>query len=62
MFVLSYHVGSVYAVAAFVGSAFIFGGVTQLAVAVRVQSWRWLFVVIGILGVIAGIITLAWPG
>jgi len=61
MFVLSYRVGSLYAVAAFVGVAFLFGGVTQLAVAGRVTSWRWLFVVAGILGVAAGIITFVWP-
>src|SRR6266496_1719539 len=62
MFVLSYRVGSLYAVAAFVGVAFLFGGVTQLAVAGRVESWRWLFIVAGILGVAAGIITFVWPG
>jgi uncharacterized membrane protein HdeD (DUF308 family) len=61
MFVLSYRVGSLYAVAAFVGVAFLFGGITQLAVAGRVTSWRWLFIVAGILGVAAGIITFVWP-
>jgi len=49
-------------VAAFVGVAFLFGGVTQLAVASRVQSWRWLFVVAGILSVAAGVMTFVWPG
>ncbi|GAB1690944.1 HdeD family acid-resistance protein [Krasilnikovia sp. M28-CT-15] len=62
MFVLSYRVGSVAAVAAFVGAAFVFGGVTQLIVATRVQGWRWLFIVAGVLGVAAGILTFAWPG
>src|SRR6266498_767970 len=62
MFVLSYRVGSLYAVAALVGVGFLFGGITQLAVAGRVRDWRWLFIVVGILAVIAGIITLAWPG
>jgi uncharacterized membrane protein HdeD (DUF308 family) len=61
MYVLSYRVGSLAAVAALVGVAFLFGGVTQLAVATRVQSWRWLFIVGGILGVAAGIVTFVWP-
>jgi uncharacterized membrane protein HdeD (DUF308 family) len=61
MYVLSYRVGSLAAVAALVGVAFLFGGVTQLAVATRVQSWRWLFIVGGILGVAAGIVTFIWP-
>ena len=60
-YVLSYRVGSLAAVAALVGVAFLFGGITQLMVAGRVQSWRWLFVVAGILGVAAGIGTFFWP-
>ena len=60
-YVLSYRVGSLAAVAALAGVAFLFGGLTQLAVATRVQSWRWLFIVAGILGVAAGILTLVWP-
>jgi uncharacterized membrane protein HdeD (DUF308 family) len=61
-FVLSFRVGSLAAVAAFVGVAFLFGGATQLAVATRVHSWRWLYVVVGILGIAAGIVALVWPG
>jgi uncharacterized membrane protein HdeD (DUF308 family) len=60
-YVLSYRVGSLAAVAALVGVAFLFGGVTQLVVASRVRSWRWLFIVGGILGVAAGITTFVWP-
>ena len=62
MFVLSYRVGSLSAVAAFVGVAFLFGGLTQLMVASRVREWRWLFIVTGIMGVAAGIVTFVWPG
>jgi uncharacterized membrane protein HdeD (DUF308 family) len=62
MYVLSYRVGSLAAVAAFVAVSFLLGGVTQLAVAGRVREWRWLFIVTGILGVAAGIITFVWPG
>lgn len=61
MYVLSYRVGSLAAVAALVGVAFLFGGVTQLAVASQVQSSRWLFILSGILGVAAGIGTFVWP-
>jgi uncharacterized membrane protein HdeD (DUF308 family) len=41
--------------------AFLFGGITQLAVASRVQSWRWLFILSGTMGVAAGIGTFFWP-
>ena len=61
MFVLSYNVGSLVAVAAFVGAAFLFGGITQLVVATRAPTLRWLSIVGGILGVAAGIVTFAWP-
>jgi uncharacterized membrane protein HdeD (DUF308 family) len=60
-YVLSYRVGSLAAVAALAGVAFLFGGVSQLMVASRTQSWRWLFIVAGILGVAAGILTFVWP-
>ena len=55
-YVLSYRVGSLAAVAALVGVAFLFGGITQLVVASRVQSWRWLYILSGILRVAAGIV------
>lgn len=61
MFVVSYRVGSLVAVATFVGMAFLFGGVTQLVVASRVHTLRWLSIVGGTLGVAAGIVTFAWP-
>ena len=61
MYVLSYRVGSLAAVAALVGVAFLVGGLSQLVVATRVRSWRWLFILSGILGVAAGIGTFVWP-
>ena len=61
MYVLSYRVGSLAAVAAFVGVAFLFSGISQLVVASRVRSWRWLYIISGILGVVAGIGTFFWP-
>jgi uncharacterized membrane protein HdeD (DUF308 family) len=62
MFVLSYRVGSLAAVAGLVGVAFLFGGITQLMVASRVASWRWLFILGGVLGVAAGGLAFVWPG
>ena len=60
-FVLSYRVGSLAAVAGLVGVAFLFGGIDQLVAAGRVESWRWLFIVTGILALAAGIMTFVWP-
>ena len=62
MFVLSFKVGSLVAVATFVGVAFLFGGVTQLVVASRVPELRWLSILGGTLGVVAGLATFVWPG
>jgi uncharacterized membrane protein HdeD (DUF308 family) len=62
LFVLSFKVGSLVAVATFVGVAFLFGGITQLVVASRVPELRWLSIVGGTLGVAAGIVTFVWPG
>jgi uncharacterized membrane protein HdeD (DUF308 family) len=61
MFVLSYKVGSLVAVATFVGVALLAGGITQLVVASRVPTTRWLSIVGGILGVAAGVVAFAWP-
>ena len=62
MFVLSYRVESLAAVAAFVGVAFLGGGTTQLVAASRVPTMRWLSILGGVLGIAAGLVTLAWPG
>jgi uncharacterized membrane protein HdeD (DUF308 family) len=61
MLVLSYRVGSVLAVAVFVGIGFIYGGATQFLIASAVDSWRWLFIAMGILSVAAAIVTFVWP-
>jgi uncharacterized membrane protein HdeD (DUF308 family) len=62
MYVLSYRVGSLGVVVAFIGVAFLFGGVTQLVLASQVRDWRWLLIVAGILGLAAGIMAFVWPG
>jgi uncharacterized membrane protein HdeD (DUF308 family) len=61
MLVLSYRAGSLTAVAALVGVAFLFGGVSQLIVAGRVETWRPLYIVAGMLAIAAGIMTFVWP-
>ena len=61
MYVLSYRVGSLAVLVAFIGVAFLFGGITQLVLASQVREWRWLLIVAGILGVVAGIMAFAWP-
>ena len=62
MFVLSYNVGSLLALAIFAGVTFIFTGVNQILAAGRAESWRWLYLVGGALSIIAGLIAFAWPG
>jgi uncharacterized membrane protein HdeD (DUF308 family) len=62
MFVLSYNVGSLLALAVFAGVTFIGTGITQLLGAGRAESWRWLYLVGGVLSILAGIIAFVWPG
>ena len=62
MFVMSYRAASLAAVVALAGISFLFGGLSQLVVASQVSEWRPLFIVSGIVGVAAGIVTFAWPG
>ena len=62
MLVLSLRPTTIWSLAILIGIAFIFGGVAQLMVAGRVDSWQWLFYVGAVLSIIAGIIAFAWPG
>jgi len=62
MFVLSYNVGSLLALAVLAGVTFIGTGITQVMTAGRAESWRWLWVVGGVLSIIAGILAFVWPG
>jgi uncharacterized membrane protein HdeD (DUF308 family) len=62
MFVLSYNVGSLLALAVFAGVTFIMTGINQILAAGRVESWGWLYLVGGVLSIIAGIIAFVWPG
>jgi uncharacterized membrane protein HdeD (DUF308 family) len=58
MFVLSYNVGSLLALAVFAGVTFLMTGITQVMAAGRARDWRWLYLVGGALSLLAGI--LAW--
>jgi uncharacterized membrane protein HdeD (DUF308 family) len=62
MFVLSYNVGSLLALAVFAGVTFVMTGITQVLAASRVDSWRWLYLVGGALSIIAGVVAFIWPG
>ena len=62
IFVLSFQLASLVAVATLTGVAFLLGGTTQLVVASRYSAMRWLNIIGGILGLAAGLLTFAWPG
>jgi uncharacterized membrane protein HdeD (DUF308 family) len=59
--VLSFNFNTVLAVAWFAGVAFIFAGISEFFLVTQVQSWKWLWIVLGVISVAAGIIALAWP-
>jgi uncharacterized membrane protein HdeD (DUF308 family) len=46
----------------FCGVTFIGTGITQLLAAGRVEGWRWLCILGGVLSILAGILAFAWPG
>ena len=62
MFILSYNVGSLLALAIFAGVTFIMTGINQILAAGRAEGWRWLYLVGGALSILAGIVAFVWPG
>src|SRR6478672_4271973 len=60
--VLSFNFRTVWAIAIFFGIGFIIGGIMELAVAAVSPGWKWLYITIGIISIIAGIVALVWPG
>jgi uncharacterized membrane protein HdeD (DUF308 family) len=63
MFVLSYNVGSLLALAVVAGVTFIMTGINQILSSGRAEGgWRWLYIIGGALSIIAGIIAFVWPG
>jgi uncharacterized membrane protein HdeD (DUF308 family) len=61
-FVLSFNYRTVWAIALFFGIGFIMGGIMEFAVAAVAPGWKWLYVLIGIVSIVAGLIALIWPG
>jgi uncharacterized membrane protein HdeD (DUF308 family) len=62
VFVLTYNVGSLLALAVFAGVTFVMTGITQVLAAGRVDSWKWLYLIGGVLSILAGIMAFIWPG
>jgi uncharacterized membrane protein HdeD (DUF308 family) len=61
-FVLSFNYRTVWAIAVFFGIGFIIGGIVELGIAAVAPGWKWLYILIGIVSIIAGVIALMWPG
>jgi uncharacterized membrane protein HdeD (DUF308 family) len=59
---LSFNYRTVWAIAVFFGIGFILGGVMELAVAAVAPGWKWLYILIGVVSIVAGLIALMWPG
>lgn len=59
--VLSFDITTVYAVAIFLGVGFIVGGIFELGLASMVEDGKWLYIVFGVIAIIAGIVALVWP-
>jgi uncharacterized membrane protein HdeD (DUF308 family) len=60
--VLSFEYSTVWAVAVFFGFGMIAGGLMTIMLGMEAADWRWLHVTFGVLGVVAGLIALIWPG
>jgi uncharacterized membrane protein HdeD (DUF308 family) len=61
-FLLSFNYRTVWAVAVFFGIGFIIGGIMELAVAAVAPGWKWLYILIGVVSIVAGFVALIWPG
>jgi uncharacterized membrane protein HdeD (DUF308 family) len=60
--VLSFDFNTVLAIAVFAGVSFIFSGISEFFYASMVDDWKWLWILLGVISIIAGIIALVWPG
>jgi uncharacterized membrane protein HdeD (DUF308 family) len=59
---LSFNYATVWGIAVFFGIGFIMGGLLEFAVAAVAPGWKWLYILIGIVSIIAGVVALFWPG
>lgn len=60
--VLSFEFKTVWAIAVFAGVGFIVGGVSEIVMATRLTSWRWLYFMLGFISIVAGVMCFIWPG
>ena len=59
---LSFNYATVWGIAVFFGIGFIMGGLLEFAVAAVAPGWKWLYILIGIVSIVAGLVALFWPG
>jgi uncharacterized membrane protein HdeD (DUF308 family) len=59
---LSFNYQTVWAIALIFGIGFIIGGIMELMIAAAAPGWKWLYILIGVVSIIAGLIALVWPG
>jgi hypothetical protein len=62
MWLFSYRVGSLVALAVLIGITMIFSGFTEILVGPAVPIFRWLFLLAGGLSLAGGAAILVWPG
>jgi uncharacterized membrane protein HdeD (DUF308 family) len=62
MWLWSYRVGSLVALAVLIGVTIMFSGITEIMIGLRLPAFRWLVVAAGALSIVAGFLILIWPG
>lgn len=59
--ILSFSYRTVWAVAVFAGFHLVFAGLSELAIARMVDEMRWAHLLLGVMGVVAGLLAFFWP-
>jgi len=52
---------TVWAVVIYAGILFLLFGIGELMTAMVIPAWRWLHLLLGVLGIVAGIVAFVWP-